>query len=175
MIIWPEEITECPHQSVNPKQLCYRCIDVNDMLDACKEAVAHAELDTFAAGFKAGVAKAGETKLVLDLDNVQKALWKYNETAASPIEDCDLVAEFICAKFGQQEKQVIDRKELSKVINAVIADVWGYYQDKDLIFAEIEDAIIAKFSAPSQRVVICPLSNHPMCAANAPEERKTNG
>ena len=29
----PEKITECPHQSVNTKQLCYRCIDINDTID----------------------------------------------------------------------------------------------------------------------------------------------
>lgn len=42
-IVWPEEIKECQHQSVNPKQLCYRCINANEMLFACKEAVEKAQ------------------------------------------------------------------------------------------------------------------------------------
>jgi hypothetical protein len=37
--ILPKKIEECLHQTVNSKQLCYRCIDVNDTIDEVTEAL----------------------------------------------------------------------------------------------------------------------------------------
>ena len=32
---WPEKVTSCPHQSINPAQLCLVCKSSNEIIDEC--------------------------------------------------------------------------------------------------------------------------------------------
>ena len=52
---------------------------------------------------------------------------------------------------GKKELVELDRVLLKQTVSETVSAIWGYYNNIDLVFEKVEDAIIAKFGTPRER------------------------